>query len=105
MTTAASIPLLSDAHQILATAVAHQVERMSKEEVLALVAKGQVELQNENAALKKRVEQLEADKLKLLYEVERAQVTEKDFEGFDPSEYSVPVATMLKNAKRRLKKA
>ncbi len=95
MTTAASMPLLSDAHQILATAVAHQVERMSKEEVQALVAKGQLELQNENAALKKRIEQLEAENTLLAWKFSRSLFNEKEYENFDPSQYSVPKEEVL----------
>ena len=93
---------MNDAQQVFMAAVAHQIERMSKEELQALVAKVDVELQNENAALKKRVEQLEADKLKLLYEVACSKVTEKDFENFDPSKYTVPVEEMMSNARHRI---
>jgi hypothetical protein len=95
MNAAVSTPILNDAQQILASALAHQVERMSKEEVQALVAKGQLELQNENAALKRRIEELEAENTRLAWNFSRSLFNEKDWENFDPSEYTVPMEEML----------
>ena len=111
------IPTLNDAQQMLVSAVAHQIERMSKEEVQALVTKANVELQAENAALKKRIdeldeksaenaqmiEKLEADKVRLYYEIAHLSFDQEEFEkNFDPSEYTVPVEDMLANARRQL---
>jgi cell division protein FtsB len=95
MNTNESVPVQCDVHQILASAVAHQVERMSKEEVQALVAKSQLELQDENAALKKRIEQLEAENSRLAWQFSRSLFNEKDYETFDPSQYTVPVEEVL----------
>ena len=95
MNAAVSTPVLNDAQQILASAVAHQVERMSMEEVQALVAKDQLELQSENAALKKRIEELEAENNRLAWNFSRSLFNEKDYENFDPSEYTVPVEEVL----------
>lgn len=110
-------PMLNDAQQILVSAVAHQIERMSKEEVQALVAKVHAELQAENDALKNRVsaldakamehaqliEKLEADKLRLYYKIADLSFDREEFEkNFDPNDYIVPVEDMLANARRRL---
>jgi predicted nuclease with TOPRIM domain len=112
-------PISGAAQQILASAVAHQLERMSKEEVQAMVAKALLELQNENAALTKRIEQfetkaaedagviekLEADKVQLYYKIGRLSFDPEEWEKtFDPSEYTVPVEEMLANARQRLQK-
>jgi predicted nuclease with TOPRIM domain len=84
-----------DAQQILATAVAHRIEHMTKEELQTLLAKAHVDLQNENAALQQRIKQLEEEKaeleaqyLRLAYKYSRSLFNEKDWENFDPSEYS-----------------
>jgi hypothetical protein len=109
MNTLESAALQSDAQHILASAVAHQVERMSKDELQTLVANAHVELQNENAVLKERIKQLEeknaeleAENLRLLYRISRSLFDEKDYENFDPSEYTVPVEEMLAEARALL---
>jgi predicted nuclease with TOPRIM domain len=104
----------SAAQNVLASAVAHQIERMSKEELQALVAKAHLELQNENAALKQRVaqleeeagakakkiEKLEADKTKLHYKIARLEFDETEYDNFDPSEYTIPFEQTLAEANK-----
>jgi len=91
-----------DPQQILATAVAHRIEHMTKDELQSLLAKAQVDLQNENVALQQRIKQLEEEKtqleaqyLRLGYKYSRSQFNEKDWENFDPSEYSGSAAELL----------
>ena len=108
-TIAASLPA-SAAQRALASAVPHEIERMSKEEVQTLVRKATVELHDENAALKKRIEQLEAaeaeqrqsiekleaDKVRLFYQIGRLSFDPEEWERtFDPNEYTVSAAEML----------
>jgi predicted nuclease with TOPRIM domain len=117
MTTIAPTQPVTDAYQVLASAVAHQVERMSKDEVQTLLAKAMAEIQKENAVLKTRIEQLEAkaveyaqtinkleaDKVRLYYKIAHLSFDPEEFERtFDPSEYTVPVEQMMANARRRL---
>jgi hypothetical protein len=91
----------NDAHQELVSAVARQVELMSKEEVQALLAKATVELQNENSALKKQIEKLEADKVRLYYQVGRLSFDPEEWEKtFDPRDYTVPAEEMLAEARK-----
>jgi predicted nuclease with TOPRIM domain len=92
----------SDPQQILATAVGHRIEHMTKDELQTLLAKAQVDLQNENAALQQRIKQLEEEKaqleaqyLRLGYKYSRSLFHEKDWENFDPSEYSGSAEELL----------
>ncbi len=116
MNTIDPTPIPNAAQNVLASAVAHQIERMSKEDLQALVAKAHLELQNEVAALKqriaqlegeaganaKKIEKLEADKTKLHYKIGRLEFDEKEYENFDPSEYTVPFEQTLAEAKKLL---
>jgi len=102
MNTIPSAPLASDPQRILATAIAHRIEHMTKEELQALLAKTQVELQNENAALQARIKQMEEEKtqleaqnLRLMYRISRSLFDEKDWENFDPSEYTFSVEDLM----------
>ena len=102
MNTISSVPTAIDPQQILATAVAHRIEHMTKEEMQALMAKAHVDLQSENAALQQRVAQLEEEKVKLdaqverlMYRISRSLFNEKDWENFDPSDYSGSAEELL----------
>ena len=92
--TESTVPL-TNAGQAVVSAVARQIERMSKEEVQALVAKALLDLQTENAALKARIEELEKENTRLLWQWSRALFRESDYENFDPSEYTVPAEEVL----------
>ena len=61
----------------------------------ALVAKALLEVQNENAVLKLRIQELEEANTKLMWQWSRSLFNEKDYENFDPSEYTVPAAEVL----------
>jgi predicted nuclease with TOPRIM domain len=109
MNTIESTPTQVAAQQTLVSAVAHHIEQMSKDELETLAAKALGDLQAENAALRKRIQQLEQDKAKLeadnerlLYKISRSLFDEKDYENFDTNDYSVPVEEMLANARKRL---
>src|SRR5437763_715589 len=107
-----TIPIVSDAQQVLASAVARQIERLSKEEVQALVATADLALQKENAALRQRILELEADLARLqhmqaeyqrtVYKLTRDFVTEKDWENFDPGEYTISAEELLANGRKHL---
>ena len=107
MNTMNAIPVPTDAHQILAAAVAHRIEHMSRDELQALVAKAHGDLQGENAALRQRVTQLEGENakldahvLRLMYRISRSLFDEKDYENFDPSEYTVSMEELFAEVKR-----
>ena len=111
MNTSPSIPVVYDAQQVLAAAVAHRVEHMSQDELQALIAKAHGELKHENSTLHERIKDLEEEKAalesqneRLLYKLSRSLFDEKDYEGFDPSEYTVPWEEMLADARQRLRK-
>src|ERR1043165_3934328 len=109
MNTIEPTPLPNNAQQVLATALAHRVERMSKEELEQLAAEAQLALQTEIADLRKRLQQAEqeaaqhrqtiekrdAEILRLQYQISRSFFSEKDWENFDPSEYTIPFEETL----------
>lgn len=92
-----------DVEKVIATAVAHQIERMTKEEVQALVEQARLDFQSENEALKRRIVQLEqdaadkerekqqlaAERDRLAWELSRRLFDEKEWDNFDPSQFHV----------------
>lgn len=97
MNTFQSTPI--EAQSVLAAAVAHQIERMSKEEVQALVNRAPIELEKEIAALKERVVALEAkaaereEYIRMLCRyIGKLELDPEELERtFDPSEYTIPI--------------
>ena len=65
------------AYQVLATAVALQVERMSQEELQALVEKAGADLRAENKSLRDRIAQLEKENTRLLHTIGRLEFGEE----------------------------
>jgi hypothetical protein len=95
MNTLQTAPALNDAQQVLASAIAHHVETMTKDELQALTTRAHLELQSENAELKKRIKELEDDYNKLALQYSRSLFDEKDYENFDPSQFTVPAEELL----------
>ena len=89
----AGLPL--DAQQRLASAVAHRIETMSKEEIQAVVERAEADALAENAVLRQRGKELEAEKLRLLYQISRRFFDPKDYEDFNPSEYGGSAEELL----------
>ena len=55
--------------------------------------------------MRERIEKLEAEKVRLYYKIARLEFNEKDWEDFDPSEYTVPFADMLDDMKKLLRES
>lgn len=108
MNTIPTTPNPIEAQNVLAAAVAHQIERMSKEEVQALVNKAPN--LKEIAALKERIAALEAkaaereEYIKMLCRyIGKLEIQPEEWEkNFDPSQCTIPMEQTLAEAEKLL---
>ena len=110
MSTLPTLQPQGEAQQLLASAVARRIEHMSDDELRILLANADADLRAENASLRQRVRQLEADAANLLaenerlmYKISRSLFKPEDYENFDPREHTVPFQEMIADAEKLLR--